>query len=358
MAVKLLLTLNGRSTDRQEFEACVTVQQPTPMTRAIATLYRLLYDGLLSRLPERAAIALGQAGLRRLPLDHLGVFRVEDPSLAITLGGVRLPNPLILAAMYYDRRILDRAMRLGFGAVTTKSITPNARPGHPQPNLVRVKTAAGPGLVNCNGFQNPGLTAFREMIRDLPHRVPLIVSVAGESAQDYERLAQALGPLADLLELNISSPNTKLVYAWSTRPHELRVTLERVRAVARAPLVIKISPDFAEANEREIIPAALEAGVRVINYGNTRRIDEPRLSQKTGGLSGPEIFPTTLENIKRTRAKFGEAVDLIATGGVDAPDKALRLLEAGATAVGYFTGFITRGPILARQILETLRARR
>jgi dihydroorotate dehydrogenase len=328
------------------------------MTRAIATLYRCFYDGLLSRLPEQTAIALGQSGLRRLPLDRLGVFRVEDPRLAVTLGGVRLPNPLILAAMYYDPRILARAMGLGFGAVTTKSITPNARPGHPQPNLVRVRTAAGPGLVNCNGFQNPGLETFRELIRGLPHRVPLIVSVAGESADDYEALAHALAPFADLLELNVSSPNTALVYAWSTRPRDLRTTLERVRAVARVPLVIKVSPDFADVNEREIIPAALEAGVRVINYGNTRRVDEPRLSQKTGGLSGPEIFPATLENIRRTRAKFGEAVDLIATGGVDAPDKALQLLKAGATAVGYFTGFITRGPILARQILEALRTRR
>lgn len=328
------------------------------MTRAIATLYGILYDGLLSRLPEQAAIALGQSGLRRLPLDRLSVFRIEDPRLAVTLGGVRLPNPLILAAMYYDRHILARAMGLGFGAVTTKSITPNARPGHPQPNLVRVRTAAGPGLINCNGFQNPGLEAFRELIRGLPHRVPLIVSVAGESADDYERLAHTLGPLADLLELNISSPNTALVYAWSTRPRELRTTLERVRAVARVPLIVKVSPDFAEVNEREIIPAALDAGVRVINYGNTRRVDEPRLSQKTGGLSGPEIFPATLENIRRTRAKFGEAIDLIATGGVDASDKALRLLDAGATAVSYFTGFITRGPILARCILEALRARR
>jgi dihydroorotate dehydrogenase len=328
------------------------------MTGAIATLYRLFYDGLLSRLPEPAAIALGQFGLRWLPLDRLGVFRLDDPRLAVTLGGVRLPNPLILAAMYYDRRILARAMGLGFGAVTTKSITPRARPGHPQPNLVRIRTTAGPGLVNCNGFQNPGLEAFGKLIRELPHHVPLIVSVAGESADDYETLAHALGPFADLLELNVSSPNTALVYAWSTRPRELRATLERARAVARVPLIVKLSPDFAEVNEREIIPAALEAGVRVINYGNTRRVDEPRLSQRTGGLSGPEIFPAMLDNIRRTRAKFGEAVDLIATGGVDAPDKALRALDAGATAVGYFTGFITRGPILARRILDALGARR
>src|ERR671931_2041915 len=105
-----------------------------------------------------------------LPWDRLPVFRREDPRLGVTLGGVRLPNPLILAAMYYDTRILTRAMGLGFGAVTAKSITTEPRPGHPQPNLVRVRTAAGPGLVNCNGFANPGLTTFRAAVARLPHR--------------------------------------------------------------------------------------------------------------------------------------------------------------------------------------------
>lgn len=328
------------------------------MSRALAGLYRLFYDGVLSRLPEPAAIAFGQAALRRLPFDRLGLFRRDDSRLAVTLGGVRLPNPLILAAMYYDRRILARAMGLGFGAVTTKTITSAPRPGHPLPNLVRVRTAAGPGLVNCNGFQNPGLEAFRRTIAGLPHRLPLIISVAGESAADYLELAGALAPFADLVELNISSPNTRLVYAWSAQPRELREMLEQTGKAAAVPLIVKLSPDFAEVNEREIIPAALDAGVRVINYGNTRRVDEPRLSQGFGGLSGPEIFPATLANVRRTRQRFGLTLDLIATGGVDSPDKALQLLEAGATAIGYFTGFITRGPLLARQILERLLERR
>jgi dihydroorotate dehydrogenase len=328
------------------------------MTRALATLYRLFYDGVLSRLPEPVAIAFGQAVLRALPWDRLPVFRLADPRLAVTLGGVRLANPLILAAMYYDGTILRRAMGLGFGAVTAKSITRDARPGHPPPNLVRHRAAAGPGLVNCNGFQNPGLRAFRATLERLPHRVPLIVSVAGESAEDNVALAEALGPLADLVEFNISSPNTALVYAWSERPRELRGMLEAVRAVSRRPLIVKLSPDFADANERSIIPAALEAGITIIDYGNTRRIEEPRLSQGVGGLSGPEIFPATLDNLRRTRRVFGERVQIIATGGVDAPDKARRLLEEGANAVGYFTGFITRGPILARLILEHLLERR
>ena len=328
------------------------------MTRALATLYRVFYDGVLSRLPEPVAISLGQTALRLLPLDRLPLFRLEDHRLAVTLGGVRLPNPLVLAAQYYDGTILRRAMGLGFGAVTAKSITPDARPGHPQPNLVRYRSAAGPGLVNCNGFQNPGLATFRATLERLRRRVPLIVSVAGESAEDNVALAQALGPFGDLVEFNISSPNTALVYAWSERPRELRSMLEAVRAASRRPLIVKISPDFVDANERSIIPAALEAGITIVNYGNARRIEEPRLSQRVGGLSGPEIFAATLENLRRTRRAFGDRLQLIATGGVDAPDKARRLLDEGATAVGYFTGFITRGPMLARLILEDLLATR
>jgi dihydroorotate dehydrogenase len=324
------------------------------MTRVIATLYRAFYDGLLCRLPETRAIALGQAMLRHLPLDRLSLFRRDDARLQTSLGGVRLANPLILAAQYYDPRILRRAMGLGFGAVTAKTITVDPRPGHPHPNLVRRRSEAGPGLVNCNGFQNPGLAAFKASIAELPHRVPLIVSVAGETVQDYVALVRALAPLGDLVEINISSPNTRLVYGWNERPGELRGVLQALAAASSRPLIVKLSPDFADANERDIIPTALDAGVRVVNYGNTRRVDEPRLSQRAGGLSGPEIFDATLDNLRRTRKRFGDALEVIATGGVDSPDKAAALLDEGARAVGYFTGFVTRGPILARLILERL----
>ena len=327
------------------------------MTRTLAALYRVFYDALLSRLPETRAVALGQAALRILPVDRLGLFRLDDPALAISLGGVRLPNPLILAAQYYDATILRRAMGLGFGAVTAKTITREPRPGHPEPNLVRVRTAAGPGLVNCNGFHNPGLAAFRRTLETIPHRVPLIVSVAGESTEDYLALAEGLGPLGDLVEFNVSSPNTKLVYEWNRKPEALSDMLASAAKLAPRPLIVKLSPDFADTNEQQIIPAALAAGVRIVNYGNTRRIDEPRLSQRFGGLSGPELYETTRANVTRTRARFGSQVQIIATGGVDSADKALALLDAGADAVSYFTAFVTKGPALARRILEALLTR-
>ena len=324
------------------------------MARAADVIYRAIYRGLFSRLPEPAAVALGQAALRWLPLDRLAIFRSPDPRLAVTLGGVRLPNPLILSSMYYDLVILRRAMGLGFGAVTTKSITLGPRPGHPQPNLVRIETSAGPGLINCNGFQNPGLGAYRAALPSLPHRVPLIVSVTGETVEEYVTLVRELGALGDLVEVNISSPNTALVYQWSQKPGELAALFEVVRAATTKPLIVKLSPDFSEANEDAIIPAALEHGIRIVNYGNTSRVKEPRLSQGAGGLSGPAIFPGTLDNARRIRRRFGDNLQLIATGGIDAPEKALSLLQAGADACGYFTGFITRGPLLARHIVDRL----
>ena len=324
------------------------------MERAADLLYRLFYDGVLSRLPERIAVPLGQWALRLVPLDRLPVFRNDDPRLAITLGGVRLPNPLILSSMYYDTTILRRAMGLGFGAVTAKSITPKPRPGHPQPNLVRITTPEGPGLVNCNGFHNPGLEAYRIALASLPHRVPLIVGAAGESAEDYVAVVEGLAPFGDLVEINISSPNTKLVYGWSERPQELATVFRAVRKATDKPIIVKVSPDFRRINEETTIPVARDAGITIVNCGNAHRVEEPRLSQKAGGLSGPALFARTLENVQRLREKFGDGIEIIATGGIDAPDKALQALQAGATACGYFTGFITRGPLLARRILDAL----
>jgi hypothetical protein len=228
-------------------------------------LYRVAYGALLSRVPEAIAVRVGQAVFRSLPVAPLRTLAVSDPRLSVDLAGVRLPGPLILSSMYYDVRILRRAMVLGFGAVTTKSITLGPRPGHPEPNLVRVTTAAGPGLVNCNGFQNPGLDAFRSALPQLRHERPVIVSVAGESPEEYRQLVDALGPHADLVELNISSPNTRLVYELSGSPARVRALLRLVREATRKPVILKLSPDYADENRSAIVPAALDAGVDAIN---------------------------------------------------------------------------------------------
>jgi dihydroorotate dehydrogenase len=324
------------------------------VTTVAESLYQLIYRGALESLPEARAVTIGQALFKLLPVEFLP-FRLNDPRLTTHLGGVALPNPLILSSMYYDPAILRKAMATGFGAVTTKSITVNPRPGHPEPNLVRVRTAAGRGFVNCNGFKNPGLAAYRELLQTIPHRVPLIVAVAGESITEYCQLVAELSRFGDLVECNISSPNTRLVYELSSKPSVVRQLFKELSQVTQKPLIVKLSPDFAENNYTALIPAAIETGIRIVNWGNTRRVEESRLSQKTGGLSGPELFPDTLAQVKKLRSLFGSEIEIIATGGVDHPEKALALLRAGATAVSYFTGFITQGPFLARRTLDRLR---
>lgn len=334
--------------------ALVYAPEEPVMVGVADLLYRALYRGVLSQLPEHVAVPLGQWALRLVPLDRLSLFRNTDPRLAIRLGGVPLPNPLILSSMYYDTAILGRAMGLGFGAVTTKSITLRPRPGHPRPNLVRIESPEGPGLVNCNGFKNPGLDAYRRALSKLPHRVPLVVAAAGESVEEYVQVVGELERFGELVEINISSPNTRLVYEWSRRPSELERLFKEVRRATARPIIVKLSPDHREANEESVIPAALEAGIAIVNAGNTRRVEEPRLSQTAGGLSGPALFPCTLESVERLRKRFGARLEIIATGGIDAPEKAVAALQAGATACSYFTGFITRGPLLARRILDAL----
>ena len=324
--------------------------------------YRFLHDRLFLRMPEARAVRVGQVLLRAVPVAALRGFVVDDPRLAVTLAGVRLPNPVILSSMYYDLRILQRAMALGFGAVTTKSITVTPRPGHPEPNLARLSTPEGPGFVNCNGFKNPGLDAFRAGLHALPHRRPLIVSVAGESPEEYRRLVEGLEAQADLVEINISSPNTRLVYELSAAPERVRALLGLVRRATRKPVIVKLSPDYPDANHHAIVHAILETGIDGVNFGNTRRVADPRLSQGAGGVSGPSLFPGVLAEIRALRRILGPRLALVATGGIDSPDRALAALEAGADAVGYFTAFITRGPTLPRRIgeaiLETLERRR
>lgn len=317
-------------------------------------LYRILYDGLLSRLPEARAVRAGQALLRMLPVEAVRGFAVDDPRLAVDLAGVRLPNPVILSSMYYDPTILGKAMALGFGAVTTKSITLTPRPGHPEPNLVRLRTPEGPGFVNCNGFKNPGLVTFRATLASLLHHRPLIVSVAGESPEEYRRLVEGVSPYADLVEINISSPNTRLVYELSASPDRVRALLEAVRAATTKPIIVKLSPDYPEENRRAIVPAILDTRIDVVNFGNTRRVVEPRLSQGAGGVSGPALFANVLATVRELRRTLGPRHSLIATGGIDTPAKAVAALEAGADAVSYFTAFVTRGPTLPRRIGEAI----
>src|SRR6059036_3153829 len=128
---------------RHSSRAHVILRPVARMSRTIAALYRFLYAVFLSRLPEPAAVALGQSFLRLLPLDRLGSFRLDDPRLAIILGGVRLPNPVILAAMYYDPTILGA--RWGWASARSPPSRSRSRLGRAIPSPTWSGRAPTPG---------------------------------------------------------------------------------------------------------------------------------------------------------------------------------------------------------------------
>lgn len=308
--------------------------------------YRFFYDNFLSELPEDLAITIGR-GLLRIPIEHLPVFEADVPELRTDLGGCELPNPVIMAACYHQPWIIKKASRMGFGAVTLK-VTKNPRKGT-KPNIVR----RGEGFVNCVGFENLGMEETREFLKGYGG-VPMIVNITGDSIDEYCEVIEGLQDYADMIELNISCPNIEKGLYFSENPIQAIELFREVNKVGKKPLIVKLS----RGESKEIISKAVDSGIGIVNYANTLPVREKRLPVGSGGLSGPELYEDTIRIVKKIRKEFGENLYIIATGGIDSGGKAYRAMESGASAISYITGFITRGPFLAREINEYLLSRK
>ncbi len=287
------------------------------MSRTIAAFYRFLYAVFLSRIPETG---------RGLPGP-------EPPAPPAPRSAGKLPAGRPETGDHPRRDAAGESAHPGRDVLRSRDPRardgPGLRRGHRQ--VDHDPGAAGPSAAQPRPHEHRRRAGSRELQRipeSRPRRLSRLPGLAAPSGpadrqrrrRDDRRLREArarAGPAERTVEFNISSPNTRLVYEWSRKPGELATLLREVRRATEKPLIVKLSPDFAETNEREIIPAALDAGVRIINYGNTRKVANRRLSQGEGGLSGPDIFPTTLENLRRTRRVFGRDFEIIATGGVD-----------------------------------------
>ena len=260
----------------------------------------------------------------------------------VSIAGVELKNPITVASgtfgsgMEYDE-FVDLNL---LGAVTTKGVANVPWPGNPTP---RVAETYG-GMMNAIGLQNPGIDTFvKRDISFLKEKdTKIIVNVCGKSTEDYLDVVERLGDEpVDLLEINVSCPNVKEGgIAFGQDPKALYDITKAIKAKAKQPIIMKLSPNVTDITE--MAKAAEAAGSDALSLINTltgMKIDVKRrafaVANKTAGVSGPAIHPIAVRMVYQVANAV--KLPIIGMGGVMNTEDALEMIMAGATAVAVGT---------------------
>jgi len=289
----------------------------------------------------------------------------------VTSAGLRFTHPLALAAGFdKDAEAVAGFFAAGFAGVEVGTVTPQPQPGNPQPRLFRIPEARA--LINRMGFNNHGAEAMARRLGALGRRPgPVGVNLGKgkdtpleRAAEDYLAGVDVLGPLADYVVLNASSPNTpglRQLQQSDLLRHLLSAVRTRLETVAPGkPLFLKIAPDLALEEVDAIVEVALEVSIAGLICTNTtlaRPGVEGPLAAETGGLSGAPLAPLALATLRRATHAARGRLALWASGGVFSADDVLQRLEAGADLVQVYTAFVYEGPLLVPRLLADLRAR-
>lgn len=256
----------------------------------------------------------------------------------VKIAGVEFKNPVMTGSgtfgsgMEYGEFVdLNR-----LGAVVTKGVANVPWPGNPTPRVAEVYG----GMLNAIGLQNPGIDVFME--RDLPflqqYDTKVIVNVCGKTVEDYLEVVEKLSDsAADLLEINVSCPNVKEgAIAFGQKADALYDITSRIKAKAKQPVIMKLSPNVTDITE--MARAAEAAGADAISLINTltgMKIDIHRrnfvLANKTGGMSGPAIKPIAVRMVYQCANAV--QIPIIGMGGIATAEDAIEFLMAGATGV-------------------------
>ncbi len=263
----------------------------------------------------------------------------HKPDLRVRFCGIELRNPIIAASgtFGYGVEFEDIVSLNKIGAFVTKGLSREPMPGNAPPRLI--ETAAG--MLNAIGLQNMGVSAFVEQkLPDIQHLpCPAIANVFGGSIEDYRAVIQTLNAVEGIAayELNASCPNTHSGgMVFGTDAAMLRELVLQTKAVARRPLIVKLSPNVTSI--AAMAKTAADAGADAISLVNTflgisidAKTRRPRLANFTGGLSGPAIKPMALRMVYE--AAHAVSIPVIGMGGVTSTEDVIEFMLAGATAV-------------------------
>jgi dihydroorotate dehydrogenase (NAD+) catalytic subunit len=289
---------------------------------------------------------------------------VSGPSLEVSLCGVTLRNPVIAASGTFAYGVeFESVTDLNqLGGLVVKGLSREPMEGNPPPRIWEAEA----GMINSIGLQNIGVRAFvREKLPALAKwKTAVFANIFGYAIEDYVEVARVLEDAPGLAgyELNISCPNTRHggIY-FSSDPTLLDEVVGAVRAIARRPLIVKLSPNVAKIEP--LAAAAAGAGADAISLVNTfvalavdARARRPRIGAGFGGLSGPAIKPLALRLVYE--AARAVRIPVIGLGGIATGEDAAEFMIAGASAVevGTATFWDPSSPVrVARELGEFLR---
>lgn len=341
-------------------------------------LYKLLIRPILFRFSPETAHHLTFSllrYLRRIPLvksmNRL-LFQKESPQLHREVFGLDFPNPVGLAAgLDKNGELYNPLSDFGFSFIEIGSLTPNPQEGNPKPRLYRLPKDKA--LINRMGLNNKGVKhAISQLQRHSPKTL-VAASLAKNSnsladkdiLRDYVNAFSTLYDFVDFFVLNISCPNVEgmtelqdISYLSDILDELLQLRL--CYDVAK-PILVKVSPDIDREELDEIINYARLSGIDGIVAANTTRSREglqtpaERLNEiGPGGLSGAPLFEKSLALVRYIHDKTDGRLPVIGVGGISTPEQARAMLEAGASLIEVYTGFIYEGPSLVRRILKYL----
>jgi dihydroorotate dehydrogenase len=330
---------------------------------ALARLYPLLRPLLFQLDAERAH----RLAIRTLAHCSRGVQMPVDGRLRQVIWGHHFPNPLGLAAGFDKNAEAYRgALGLGFGCVEIGSVTPRPQAGNPRPRLFRL--VRDRAVINRMGFNNDGMAQVAARLQQRDRKAGIVGVNLGknketeDAAADYELGVAALGPLADYLVINVSSPNTPGLRALQGKA-PLAALVDRVRAARdalamRPPLLLKIAPDLTAEDRVDIAEVALSHGLDGIIISNTTISRPahlaPAFAKEAGGLSGAPLFELSTALLSDMYRLTEGRLPLVGVGGIASAAQAYAKIRAGASLVQLYSAMVYEGPGLPARIVAGL----
>jgi dihydroorotate dehydrogenase len=338
----------------------------------LSPLYPLARAALFKLDPETAHdVALHS--LKKLEKAHLAGLLGSRVIAPREVFGLKFDNAVGLAAgLDKNGAYIDAMAALGFGFIEVGTVTPRAQPGNPKPRMFRLPEHEA--LINRLGFNNGGLDAFLVNVQRAKYKGVLGLNIGKNfdtpienAVDDYVTCLRGVYPHASYVTVNISSPNTK-----GLRDLQAAAQLEKLLSTLQAekiklakkhkkqvPMLLKIAPDLDGAAVKDIAGLLLQYKFDGVIATNTTigrdAIRGHKHADEAGGLSGKPVFSPSTEILRQMNKALKGNLPIIGVGGVMHADDAKQKINAGASLVQIYTGFIYHGPQLIRDCALALK---